>query len=49
MLEAELNFEIDGLSMGMAYESIVRQIAGDALLQNSSAETLKETVAHDER
>ena len=39
---------IDGLNMDAVYESLVRQIAGDKL-QTDSGESLKESVARDEK
>lgn len=46
--EDELHLSIDGLNMDAVYESLVRQIAGDAL-QVDSGESLKESVARDEK
>lgn len=46
--EDELHFRIDGLNMDAIYESLVRQIAGDAL-QADSGESLKESVERDEK
>ena len=48
MTEDELHLSIDGLNMDAAYESLVRQIAGDKL-QADSGESLKESVARDEK
>lgn len=48
MPEDELHFSIDGLNMDAVYESLVRQIAGDAL-QADSGESLKESVERDEK
>ena len=46
--EDELHLSIDGLNMDAVYESLVRQIAGDTL-QSESGESLKESVARDEK
>lgn len=46
--EDELHLSIDGLNMDAVYESLVRQIAGDTL-QSDSGESLKESVARDEK
>ena len=46
--ENELQFRIDGLNMDAVYESLVRQIAGDAL-QADAGESLQASVARDER
>ena len=46
--EDELHLSIDGLNMDTVYESLVRQIAGDTL-QSDSGESLKESVARDEK
>jgi len=48
VLEAELDFAIEGLNMDAVYENFVRQIAGD-VLQGGSDETLKETINRDEQ
>ena len=48
MPEDELQLHIDGLNMDAVYESLVRQIAGDKL-QTDSGESLKESVARDEK
>lgn len=48
MPEDELLLSIDGLNMDAVYESLVRQIAGDTL-QSDSGESLKESVARDEK
>ena len=48
MPEDELTLSIDGLNMDAVYESLVRQIAGDTL-QSDSGESLKESVARDEK
>lgn len=46
--EKELQFRIDGLSMDNIYESLVRQIAGDAL-QTDSEESLQASVERDKK
>ena len=46
--EDELRLSIDGLNMDAVYESLVRQIAGDAL-NAGRGETLKESVQRDGR
>ena len=46
--EDELHLSIDGLNMDVVYESLLRQIAGDTL-QSDSGESLKESVARDEK
>lgn len=46
--EDELQFRVDGLNMDAAYESLVRQIAGD-VLQADAGESLQASVARDER
>ena len=48
MPEDELQLRIDGLNMDTVYESLVRQIAGDKLLSESS-ESLKESVERGEK
>ena len=48
MPEDELHLSIDGLNVDAVYESLVRQIAGDKL-QTDSGESLKESVARDEK
>lgn len=45
--ESELQFRVDGLNMDAVYESLVRQIAGDALFP-TQGETLQASVARDE-
>lgn len=47
-LEDELHFRIEGLSMDAVYESLVRQIAGDAL-PAGRRESLKESIQRDEK
>lgn len=46
--ENELQFCVDGLSMDTVYESLVRQIAGDAL-QADAGESLQASVERDEK
>lgn len=48
MPEKELQFRIDGLNMDVVYERLVRQIAGDAL-QEDSGESLQASVERDEK
>ena len=48
MPEDELQFRVDGLSMDAVYESLVRQIAGDAL-QADAGESLQASVERDEK
>lgn len=48
MPEDALHLSIGGLNMDAVYESLVRQIAGDKL-QAGSSESLKESVARDEK
>ena len=48
MPENELQFRVDGLSMDAVYESLVRQIAGDAL-QAEAGESLQASVERDEK
>lgn len=43
-----MQFRVDGLSMNAVYESLVRQIAGDAL-QTDSGKSLQESVVRDEK
>ena len=47
--ESELPLKVDGLNVDIVYENFVRQIAGEALQQDGSNETLKELVERDER
>ena len=44
----ELSLDMDGLNMDAVYESLVRQIAGDAL-QTASGESLKASVEREEQ
>ena len=46
--ENELHLSIDGLTMDKVYENFVRQIAGDAL-RNDSDESLRESVERSEK
>ena len=46
--EDELQFRVDGLNMDAVYESLVRQVAGDAL-SSASGESLRESMARDEK
>lgn len=46
--EDQLHFHVDGLNMDAVYESLVRQVAGDAL-PTSSGESLKESIQRDEK
>ena len=48
MPEDELQLHIDGLNMDAVYESLVRQIAGDAL-GSESGESLQASVERDEK
>lgn len=48
LLEQELPLKVEGLNTDAVYENFVRQIAGDALLTDSS-ESLKESVERDAR
>lgn len=46
--ESDLHFTIDCLNMDAVYESLVRQIAGDALTA-SNGESLKDAIAREEK
>ena len=46
--EDALAFSIDGLNLDVVYESLVRQVAGDAL-NADSGESLRESMARDEK
>ena len=46
--EDELQFRVDGLNMDAVYESLVRQVAGDAL-QVDAGESLQASVERDEK
>lgn len=48
MEETKLPIKIEGLSTDAVYESFVRKIAGDALVQGEAEESLKESVYRDE-
>ena len=48
MLENELHFRVDGLSMDAVYENLVRQVAGDAL-QTDAGESLQDSVERDKK
>ena len=48
MPENELHFRVDGLNMDAVYESLVRQVAGDAL-QVDAGESLQASVERDEK
>lgn len=45
----QLALKLEGQSMDAAYESLVRQIAGEALQVGSSEETLQESVSREKR
>jgi hypothetical protein len=47
--EDELPVHLDGLSIDAVYENFVRQIAGDVLQAATPQESLKESVARDDR
>jgi hypothetical protein len=49
VLENELPVHLDGLNIDAVYENFVRQIAGDTLQTSTPQETLKESVARDDR
>ena len=49
MPEDALRFRLEGLTLDALYESLVRQIAGDALTAASPAEDLRAAVSRDER
>lgn len=46
--ESELPLKVDGMSVDIVYENLVRQIAGD-ILQTERKESLKESVGRDNR
>lgn len=46
--ESDLHFTMDGLNMDAVYESLVRQIAGDALTARSG-ESLKDAITREEK
>lgn len=47
--EDALPLKLDGLDVDTVYENFVRQIAGDLLASGDAGESLKESVARDER
>ncbi len=47
--ETELPLKVEGLSIDKVYENFVRQIAGDVLQAATPQESLKESVARDDR
>lgn len=49
MLEDKLPVHLDGLNIDTVYENFVREIAGDALQAATPQESLKESVARDDR
>lgn len=49
LAEDELKLKMEGLNVDAVYENFVRQIAGDKLKTETSGESLKESVARDER
>lgn len=49
MSEDKLPVHLDGLNIDTVYENFVRQIAGDVLQAATSQESLKESVARDDR
>ena len=49
LAESELPLKLEGLSVDAVYENFVRQIAGDKLKIETSGESLKESVARDEK
>lgn len=49
LAESELPLKLEGLSVDAVYENFVRQIAGDKLKIKTSGESLKESVARDEK
>lgn len=49
LLETELPVHLEGLNIDAVYENFVRQIAGDVLHATTSQESLKESVARDDR
>lgn len=49
MTENELPVHLDGLNVDAVYENFVRQIAGDTLQTSTPQESLKESVARDDR
>ncbi|WP_308682306.1 DUF4391 domain-containing protein [Stomatobaculum longum] len=49
LLETELPVHLDGLNIDAVYENFVRQIAGNVLQAATPQESLKESVARDDR
>ncbi|MCH3955086.1 MAG: DUF4391 domain-containing protein [Eubacterium sp.] len=49
LLETELPVHLEGLNIDAVYENFVRQIAGDVLQATTPQESLKESVARDDR
>lgn len=49
LTEDELPLKLEGLSVDAVYENFVRQIAGDKLKTEFAGESLKESVARDEK
>lgn len=49
MAENTLPLRAEGLSVDAVYENFVRQIAGDALAASEAGESLKESIARDEK
>lgn len=49
MAEEELPLKMEGLNVDAVYENFVRQIAGDKLKTEVADESLKESVARDEK
>ena len=49
MDEDALPLKLEGLSVDSVYENFVRQIAGDALVAAEAGESLKESIARDEK
>lgn len=49
MDEDALPLKLEGLSVDSVYENFVRQIAGDALAAAEAGESLKESIARDEK
>lgn len=49
LTEEELPLKLEGLNVDTVYENFVRQIAGDKLKTETAGESLKESVARDEK
>ena len=49
LLETELPMHLDGLNIDAVYENFVREIAGDTLQAATPQESLKESVARNDR